>query len=218
MCYKKISLTLATALMIIGPANAATTVTYNFDLDQETQNATILGSDVDISASSLTFVGYGAYSAADSGTWWIENTNPVDATNYLRIASSVADTGDYIEFSISANTAGFTLTGASLQHRMERNFDGNLNANLRSSLDGYTADLISASNNRDTWGTTSNTSITGVADQTSTTFRLYVDVSKRSAYFDNLTLTLEPSAIPEPSSALLLFGGVSALFGLRRKR
>jgi hypothetical protein len=226
MCYKRIVLTLATALMISGPVNAATTVTYNFNADQATQNATISGTDPDISASSLTFVGLGSFDSGDTNDWWIENTTPTgDTSNYLRVASAVADgvlgdkdAGDYIEFSVSANTLGFSLTGASFEGRMERNFDGNFTYSLRSSIDDYSSDLFSGSHNGNSWVTRSNTSIAGVSDQTSTTFRLYMDITKRTGYLDNLELTFEPSAIPEPSSALLLFGGIAALFALRRKK
>jgi len=62
------------------PVTQAAVVTYELTPDQETQNATITGTDVDVSASLLTLEGTGGYDASGNG-WGITGTSDTDASN-----------------------------------------------------------------------------------------------------------------------------------------
>lgn len=188
------------------------TVTFNFNGNLA---PTITGTDVDVSSTNISL------EVTDSSkTGFTTSTPQADGTEYafLRANSIVGPSDDdYLGFTVNANTGSFTLSGASFQARTDKEF----NFALRSDVDSFSSDLFTGGTTSNTWNTFTNTSITGVSNQTSTDFRLYVwdndsatsgsDVHR----IDNLTLTV----IPEPST-MALFGlaGVAMLVAKCRKR
>jgi len=194
-------------------ASADVVVTYNFNVSNATQNASISGTTPpDVSSTTLS---------PDAGTfatdWNIEDNNPTgDASNYLWVDASLGNL-NYFEFTVTANSGAFNVTAASIDMRHHKNFDGAATFALRSNLDDYASDLLSGSNNRIDWVNYSG-AISGVENQTSTTFRLYVGSSKdRQPAYDNLGLTLTPGVIPEPATLGMVASAGVLLMLLRRR-
>ena len=129
-----------------------------------------VSNNANITASNLVR-GPGIVSGANAnrlgGTGWF-NTGD---TNPSTLANAVAG-NDYIEFTVTPN-AGFSFTATSLVYSWDRSGTGPANQALRSSLDGYTANLgttVPAA----AIGTFNTINIAGIANQTSAvTFRLY---------------------------------------------
>jgi len=220
MRMKKIMIMTA-AILAFGLASADT-MTYEFGPDQETQNATITGTDVDISASLLTLAGTGGYDVSGDG-WGITGSTPADSdsgANYLFIRGGAVttslNTNDYINFTVTADSGTFDVTGASLFARtggtsQETNFE------LRSDVDGYTANLFSGSKTGDdTFKSFSTSSISGITGQTEVEFRLYVWGSNSSSdthRYDDISLTV----VPEPATLGMVATAGLAMLLLRRR-
>ncbi|TBX66370.1 DUF1533 domain-containing protein, partial [Flavobacterium silvisoli] len=123
----------------------------------------------------------------------------------------------YVEFTVTPN-AGYLVNGTSLTFDILRTSAGATNATVRSSVDNYTADLITAF----TVGTTSaNKSVTldsasFTNKSTTITFRIYGwgGNSSGDLRLDNITLNGYISRVPAPSitSALTANGTVGTSF------
>jgi len=132
--------------------------------------------------------------------------------------------GDYIEFTISANS-GFEIDYTDLTVALQRsNSPGSAtDVFLRTSLDGYTSTVGTASPTTSfAEYTISLSSIEFQNVSSDITFRLYAfggDTATSSLRHDNLTVLGTVTAIPEPATTgLLMTAGVVAFAGFRRKR
>ncbi|HKK17250.1 MAG TPA: PEP-CTERM sorting domain-containing protein, partial [Opitutales bacterium] len=180
-----------------------------------TQNATITGTDVDVSASLFTLAGTGGYDVSGNG-WGITGTSDSDASNtdsganYLFIRGGALttsfDASNYINFTITADTGSFNVTGASLFAKTGGSGQ-TTNFALRSDVDSFSADLLTGSRTGDVFQSFSTSTIAGITNQTSVEFRLYVwgaSATSDTHRYDDISLTL--AAVPEPSAFALLSG------------
>jgi hypothetical protein len=124
-----------------------------------------------ISAANLT-TGAGVDPDANGnrfgGDSWFDTGN----TNPTTLAESVAD-NDYIEFVVTP-TAGYSFTPTSFVFNWERSGTGPTGVTLRSSNDGFVADLGSVTGLPNSLTVGNTISITGLTNLTSAiTFRLY---------------------------------------------
>jgi hypothetical protein len=140
------------------------------NLGTETTEPSVVN-DINISTSNLTF-GSGVTPAANGNrfggsNWW--NTGD-SATSTL--AQAVAG-NDYIQFTVTPN-AGFAFTPTSFVFSWDRSNSGPTSVTLRSSVDGYVANLGTVAGMAASLTTGNTITITGLVDiTTATTFRLY---------------------------------------------
>lgn len=184
--------------------------------------------DTNISAASLT-LGAGVTAAANTnrfgGSAWFDTGDTGAGTT---LAESVAG-NDFIQFIVTPNS-GFTFSATSFQFSWDRSGTGPANVTLRSSLDGFTSDLGTATGIVTGAFATNTFTLTGLNNiSTAVTFRLYgygATAAAGTGGFDigtntvNVQLlgTTAVSAVPEPTTILAGLGAAGALGWKRRKQ
>lgn len=179
--------------------------------------------DTNIAAANLTLgsVNVAANGNRFGGTNWFDTGD----TNPTTLAESVAG-NDYIQFIVNPNS-GFMFTATSFTFIWDRSGTGPANVTLRSSLDGFTANLGTATGIVTGALATQNFSLTGLTDITTpVTFRLYgysATATGGTGGFDGpgganppvnvqlLGSTAAISAVPEPATVIAGIGAVLAL-------
>jgi hypothetical protein len=194
-------------------ANADTIISYDFSTNSATQSAGISGTDPDVSATDLSVVNMGSFdgtgiSDGDSG-WGINS-------GVFAVSTDGTGTTNYLEFSITANSGTYNVTGVSFDYDINDFGNGVGQWAIRSEVDSYASDLVSASTATN-GGTATNNSITGITGRSSTIFRLYIQNPKNnnSVYVDNISVT---TVIPEPSSLALMGMALAAGLLMWRRR
>jgi hypothetical protein len=171
MKYKKLLLTLIVVVFCTVNSNAQLLQWNTFtNLGTETTEPSV-ANDVNITASNLT---QGTITAAANGSrfggsgWF--NTGNTAGGNTL--AEAVAG-NDYIQFVVTPN-AGFTFTPTSFVFNWDRSGSGPLNVALRSSVDGYAANLGTVTAIVASAFASNTITISGLTNiSTATTFRIY---------------------------------------------
>ncbi|TAG11304.1 MAG: hypothetical protein EAZ42_01130 [Verrucomicrobia bacterium] len=138
------------------------------------------------------------------------------------LGTGVGQSG-YLEFTVTP-FSGFTFILSDMDFGMRSTLTGPLSYALRASSDAYTANIFTGSNaNNGLWTLKNNTftAFNSTVPGASVTFRLFAfdgagnaAPSTINGRFDDISIDL--TAIPEPSSALL--GAIGALGLLRRRR
>lgn len=171
MKYKKLLVTLFVVVFCTVNSNAQLLQWNTFgNLGTETTEPSV-ANDVNIAASNLT---QGTITAVANGNrfggsnWW--NTGNTATGN--TITEAVAG-NDYIEFIVTPNS-GFTFTPTSLVFSWDRSASGPQNVALRSSVDGYAANLGTVLLMPAAISSGNTITISGLTNLNSaTTFRLY---------------------------------------------
>lgn len=127
--------------------------------------------DINISSSNLTF-GVGVTPTANGNrfggnNWW--NTGDSSPSTLAQAITG----NDYIQFTVTPN-AGFAFTPTSFVFSWDRSGSGPTAVTLRSSVDGFVADLGTVTAMPASLSTGNTITISGLIDRTvATTFRLY---------------------------------------------
>ncbi len=149
-----------------------------------------------------------------SGLTPSSNSGGYAANNWALVAF---DATDYFEFNAIADP-GFSFNVSNVVFNIRRSSSGPTNMILRSSVDGFTADLntfIAVAN------TTYNSPIS-LLGQASVTFRLYGYGATGAAGSMNLggvgdDLVVQGTIVPEPGTLAFLSIGLMGLYGVRRR-
>lgn len=164
-----------------------------------------------------------AYITRGSGISAANNAGRFNANNWAEpdVATAIAN-DDYFEWTVAAQ-AGYQFTVTNIGFNFQRSSTGPADFSLRSSADGYAADLdtfVGLAN-----GSTEEADITDLADRSSVTFRFYGygnTSTAGSAGFEGsgLDLRIEGviAAIPEPATLGLVAIGLACAMGVRRRR
>lgn len=199
---------------------AAVIALYPFDTIASGSSPS-LDTDPNSTASSI-FAGAGV-SMVSSSTGNPTPSGAMQNANTTTEAFAISG-NDYFEFTITPQSGyQMDLTSLSLQYQ-RNNLSAPTNLFIRSSVDSYGSNLFSdgslPAGSFET-GTLSLSSILSFQDLTSAvTFRIYAwgGSGATSLRFDNVTLSGTMSAVPEPSSCLMLVMGLAVLSrGLRRE-
>lgn len=212
------------ALSTLGLANAQAQLLVDFDLNGYTNqnpyttpiSTSAYGStDANIGNSSILF-GAGATAATAANTGGRQLAAGFDGVD---VAAAITNQ-DYLSFNIDA-TSGFqfTVTGIDFENR-GNNGSNDFSAAVRSSVDSFASNLATFTIEQDTLKT-DNLSISGVTDQTSVEFRIYVwgaSAAGDDFQFRDLDIAGTTSVIPEPSTAGLLCAAMGLVLLVRRRR
>jgi hypothetical protein len=224
MTLAKIALVTVT-MTLLTAAQAATLADWNIGAGPADLSARLLvSSATGITGSSL---GTGGGLGYAGGTFY---ANFADQTSIAGALSA----GDYYTFSVTVGS-GFTADFTSIQTRIE-NYSGlitGINFTVRSSLDGFTTDLIAPINltnsNSFDQAVTLGSGFTGLAGGTNVEFRFITWQNgtptagvafgwRNPAAGGTLRLDGTITAIPEPSTAILTVLALFAGFGALRRR
>jgi hypothetical protein len=214
----------------LSASNAATLLQWNTfgNTGTETSELSIFN-DANLGTSTLT-LGAGVTAASNGnrfgGNAWFDTGDTATGLG-TTLAESIAG-NDYIEFIVTPN-ALYAFDVTDFAFRWDRSGTGPQSVALRSSIDSFATDLMTASALPGT-GTFTSYALTGAGltgITTATTFRLYGFHTANAAGtggFDtaatgvNVQLDGATYAIPEPSRALLLgIGGLGLIFRRRRQ-
>ena len=131
-----------------------------------------VANDVNVASANLTF-GSGVTAAANGdrfgGNNWFDNGNTASGNTLNEAISG----NNFIQFTVTSNS-GFSFTPTSLVFRWDRSSTGPNSVTLRSSVDGYSANLGSVTGMAAALTTGNTIIISGLTNiTTATTFRLY---------------------------------------------
>lgn len=148
-----------------------------------------------------------------SGVGTANNNHRFGGNNWT--TSTSIDANDYIAFTVNAN-AGYQFTPTSFEFLWESSSTGPQRLALRSSLDGYAANIASPVAVGGSLQTV-NIPISGIVNQTSVTFRLYGynagannGTGGIDANSDNINVTLQGTVIPTtPMPEIHVVGGTA---------
>lgn len=213
--------------LVKSESSAATLALYSFT------GAALTPSTFDVNVTAGN-VAWGAGLGAGGRGFGAGNTTLYARSTIVDEAISATST-DYIGFTVSAN-AGYELDLSSISFNYlftdgTGNPPQNATFSLRSSVDGYAADIASfttASVDGNTLPTAGNLgsgaidlSAAGYQNLSTITFRLFlgddgINNTNYTLRMDELNLQGTASAVPEPSTAFLIFGSIGALLLIRR--
>ena len=217
---KKVALTLS--MLALAALNAQAQVRWNFTDGDAVADQSIANL---ANTPTITRVNGG-------GTTLVDSTSPssypgASGTNNIQ-ASAVGGalnpaTSTYFEFTLTP-TSGFAINATGLQLGSRATTSGPTTITLRSSVDGFVADLGIVTQGADsTWRllTMPGFNITGDAG-VPVTFRIYGSGGTSAAggnwRVDDISLTATATAIPEPGTYMLLGIGVLMCAQQFRKR
>ncbi len=222
------SICVASLAFCLADADAAPLVGYNFT--GGTVGTLTPATSLDPTTAPPTNVTATAISVASglSGSTFQDNSGNIDLNMLPGGSSSTTEAGavasQYIEFTLDTPSASFGLDLDTLTLDLLRGGStGDRNLFLRTSLDGYTANIspgvvtAPASSTLTTF-TFADTPLYNSV-QGSVTFRLYTYNSagiNRSVRVDNIVV--DGAVIPEPTTFAMLLGGLGIVSLLRRRR
>jgi len=214
-------------LLSLGCISAQGAVISQYDIVNDGTQLSPSTPPTGITASNLSSPSFalGIAGAAPAGFFNInEGGGLADGTDN-DIAGAFAS-GQFVEFTVTA-AAGCTLDLTSLDFSLIRASQGPQDYAVRSSVDGFTSDIVFADQGIPSALTTESVALTGAAFQglSTITFQIAFDdrsnntPSNSAVQLHDITLNGEiiGSHIPEPSSAALFGFGSLALIA-RRKR
>jgi len=245
---KKLALSLTIGLIYLATFSSAHAQLIFYDFSQVGGTTNLSPTSTDTLVSGSTFVpATTAAQNADMGLGFATTTVSLFTSETLGLADGLAnnienanDNGQFFEFTATADS-GATLDLSSLSFDIGRVANGALDFAIRSSVDGFTDDLLFANDaiavqtqaalpsltstqTLDLDTATASVDPTDFDDLTSITFRIILDDrnsnsgSSSGTFIDNLTLAGTASvAVPEPSSLVVLGLGFAGLLARRRR-
>jgi hypothetical protein len=220
----------------VNQGQSATTFTGSFDLTTAAANNFEYNgpSITDVTVSNLNGVGV-TYSGGTGRL--VFSSWSTGATSGSNTFTGAINLSKYIEFSLTA-AAGTTIDMTSLDFGIRRSATGTRQFEVRSSVDGYgsalsnyttlNASLLNSSGvltNPDSSSTTSygpsnNLNLSSLTGLSSVTFRFYFYNSESTTGTGGIQgpITFTGTAVPEPSSSMLMVVGMVALVAVRSLR
>lgn len=196
--------------------SAAVLAVYNFGTSTTDYSYSSSDTDLNSTATNVT--------AGSGVTLAVTNSGVTGAAAAVQGATgadaAAAVTGnDYVEFTLTVS-AGYEvdLTSLTLQIQQSSGTSSPTNLFILSSVDGYTSTIYSTTASTSYQTKTLTLSSLDFQDLTTVTFRIYAygaSGTSSSLRIDNLTLNGTLTAIPEPSTYAMLFGGLGTLISLR---
>ena len=235
-----VKLSLIAVALWVNQAQSATTFTGAFDLTSVAANnfAYNGASITDVTVSNLNGVGVTYNSGAGRLMFTGWNTGATTGSNSFTGAINLSK---YIEFSLTA-AAGTKIDMTSLDFGFRRSATGARQFEVRSSADSYASALSSYTtlnasllnsagvvttpdaSSTTSYGPSNILDLSSLKGLSAVTFRFYVynaeSASGTSGIQGPITFTgaIEPAAVPEPSSSMLMVVGMVALVAVRAVR
>jgi hypothetical protein len=213
MKFKLITLVAALAAVFTLPSSGAVVALYNFS----GSSLATADADTDSTASDLVFgAGFSPYGFENRDFW--TNTKPSLTFNAGDLFSdATVQDDDYISLTITPDVA---VTGLAFSTLTWTDRSGGYSISVASSADSFATilDTAAAGGDGNAAFETFTLDISSLSNVTSAVeFRLYFHNGGGSnRVLDNITVNA--TVVPEPSTALLLIGGLTGLALLRRKR
>lgn len=223
------ALAVMTLLLLPATAEAQALLQWNTfgNAGTETSEPSVFN-DTNISAASLT-LGAGVTAAGNANRFGGSNWFNTGNTNPSTLAEAIAG-NNFIQFTLTPNS-GFQFTATSFTFSWDRSNTGPSSVALRSSLDGFAANLGQVTGLAAAVTTGNTITISGLTNvTTAVTFRLYgfaatatggtggFDTATNAINVQLLGSTSAISAIPEPTTVLAGVGAALALGWRSRRR